>query len=340
VRVVIAPDKFAGTLTAVQAAEAIAEGWRRAAPDDELDEVPLADGGPGFVEILAASLGGDVAPVPTTGPLGDPVLGAVLLHEGTAYIESAHACGRHLLPPGFADAEAPVTTGVADLLVAALDAGAGRVVVGVGGTATTDGGRGMVERFGELRGTWPTDVALEVATDVDNTLLGPMGAAPVFAPQKGADADAVDRLERRLADWLLDTGGSDAPGAGAGGGLGFGLFLLGGRRVPGIDLCVTAVGLDTRIAAADLVITGEGSFDWQSLRGKVVSGVARRAAARARPCIVLAGRCDVGRREASAAGIDEFWSVAEHLGSVAEAMAHPAEGLAGLASKVAAVWSH
>jgi glycerate kinase len=197
----------------------------------------------------------------------------------------------------------------------------------------------MVERFAELRGPWPSDVRLEIATDVDNPLLGPLGAAPVFAPQKGADADAVDRLEARLADWLLDTRGKDFPGAGAGGGLGFGLGLLGGIRVSGIDTCLAALAIDSHVEASDLVVTGEGSFDWQSLRGKVPSGVARRAAARARPCIVLAGRVDVGRREAAAAGIDETWSISDHLGSVAEALARPYEGLADLASAVARAWS-
>jgi glycerate 2-kinase len=220
-RVLVAPDKFAGTLSAVEAAAAIAEGWARTAPGDAVVQVPLADGGPGFVEVLATGLGGEIVPVPTTGPLGEPALAALLIVDATAYIESAQACGLHLLPPGFADPERPTTTGVADLLVAAVDAGARTVVVGVGGTATTDGGRGMVERFGELRGGWPDGVALRIATDVDNPLIGPLGAAPVFAPQKGADSDTVDRLEARLTDWLLDTRGSDFPGAGAGGGLGY-----------------------------------------------------------------------------------------------------------------------
>ena len=338
-RVLVAPDKFAGTLTAVEAAEAIGDGWKTAAPGDEVTCVPLADGGPGFVEVLAASLGGDVLPVPTIGPLGDPALGAVLVVGDTAYVESAQACGLHLLPGGFTDVERPDTAGVADLLIAALDAGTSRIVIGVGGTGTTDGGRGMVERFMQRREAFPAGVTLDVATDVDNLLLGPMGAAPVFGPQKGADADAVDRLEVRLANWLLDTRGVDAPGAGAGGGLGYGLFLLGGRRVSGIDTCLSAVGFDRHVAESDLVVTGEGSFDWQSLRGKVIAGVAYAAAAKARPCLVLAGRCDVGRREASAMGVDEAWSVADHVGSVSEAMERPRESLAALARHVAGLWS-
>jgi glycerate kinase len=339
-RVLVAPDKFAGTLSAVEAAEAIRDGWLSAAPHDDVACVPLADGGPGFVEVLAASLGGDLIPVPTIGPLGDSALGLVLVAEDTAYVESAQACGLHLLPAGFTDVERPDTAGVADLLIAALDAGVSRVVVGVGGSGTTDGGRGMVERFLQQRTAFPDNVTLEVATDVDNTLLGPLGAAPVFGPQKGADADAVDRLEARLANWLLDTRGADGPGAGAGGGLGYGLFLLGGRRVSGIETCLAAVGFDDHVAQSDLVITGEGSFDFQSLRGKVIAGVAFRAAAKARPCLVLAGRCDVGRREASAMGVDEAWSVVEHVGSVDLAMSHPHEGLTSLAAHVAGLWSH
>jgi glycerate kinase len=338
-RVLVAPDKFAGTLSAVEAADAMARGWLSAAPGDEVVTVPLADGGPGFVEVLSVSLGGEVIPVPTTGPLGEPTLGAVLVTEGAAYVESAQACGLHLLPRGFTDAEMPTTAGVADLLGAAIAAGAQRVVVGVGGSGTTDGGRGMVERFAQLGLTVPGDLRIEIATDVDNPLLGPLGAAPVFGPQKGADSDTVDRLEMRLADWLLDTRGRDFPGAGAGGGLGYGLGLLGGVRVSGIDTCLAAVGFDERVASCDLVITGEGSFDWQSLRGKVVSGVAHRAAAKARPCLVLAGRVDVGRRESAAAGIDEAWSLVEHVGSVEDAMAQPGKSLASLAARVAGVWS-
>jgi glycerate kinase len=339
-RVLVAPDKFAGTLSAPQAAHAIAEGWRQSAPADEVVTVPLADGGPGFVEVLAQSLGGEVLPVPTRGPLGDEALGAVLIADGTAYVEVAQAAGLHLLPAGWHDAERPDTAGVADLLLAAVSADVDRIVVGVGGTGTTDGGRGMVERFQALGGVIPKELQLQIATDVDNPLLGPLGAAPVFGPQKGADSDTVDRLERRLADWLLDTRGSDFPGAGAGGGLGYGLALLGGQRVSGIDTCLAAVRFDDRVAESDLVITGEGSFDWQSLRGKVVSGVAYRAAAKARPCLVLAGRVDVGKRESSAAGVDEAWSIVDHVGSVEEAMSRPAAGLTSLAARVAALWSH
>jgi len=349
VRIVVAPDKFAGTLTAVQAADAIIEGWHSVSPGDDLISCPMADGGPGFVEVLEAGLGGEVIAVSTVGPLGEPQLGAVLLHEGTAYIESAHACGLHLVPRDSATAEVASSAGVADLLVAAAGSGVDRIVVGVGGTASTDGGAPMVARLRELVGAaaddpatqlLPSQIELLVATDVDNPLLGATGAAPVFGPQKGADSDAVDRLEARLADWALDSGSDPmAAGAGAGGGLAFGLYVLGGRRVPGIATCLDAVGIDAAIERADLVITGEGSFDYQSLRGKVVSGVARRAAAKARPCVVVAGRCDVGRREAAAHGVDEMWSLVEATGSVDEAMNRPYESLVSLAASVARAWS-
>ena len=348
-RIVVAPDKFAGTLTAVQAAEAIIEGWRSVAPGDDLVACPMADGGPGFVEVLEAGLGGRMIAVSTLGPIGEPQLGAVLLHDGTAYIESAHASGLHLVTDREGSAETASTAGVADLLMAALGCEVKRIVVGVGGTASTDGGQPMVERLrlllgadpdAELREVWPAQVELLVATDVDNPLLGPLGAAPVFGPQKGADSAGVDRLEARLADWALDSGGQPMePGAGAGGGLAFGLYLLGGRRVPGIATCLDAVGIDAAIARADLVITGEGSFDHQSLRGKVVSGVAQRAAARARPCVVVAGRCDVGRREAAAHGVDEMWSLVEATGSVDQAMNEPYATLVAVAASMARAWS-
>jgi glycerate kinase len=349
VRIVVAPDKFAGTLTAVQVCEAIREGWHSIAPDDDVLLRPMADGGPGFVEVLQAGLGGDTVPVGTLGPMGEPGLGAILIHDGTAYVESAHACGLHLIDAAMRDAERASSAGVADLLVAALQSGARRIVVGVGGTASTDGGAPMIERLRRLLDVGqdvatsellPADVDLLVATDVDNPLLGPLGAAPVFGPQKGATSDEVDRLEVRLGDWALDSGGDPlAPGSGAGGGLAFGLFLLGGRRVPGIATCLDAVGVDAAIETADLVVTGEGSFDHQSLRGKVVSGVALRAAAKARPCIVVAGRCEVGRREAAAHGIDEMWSMVEFAGSVDQAMTRPYETLVALAAAVAKAWS-
>jgi glycerate kinase len=371
VRVVVAPDSFGGTLSATAAAEAIAEGWRRAAPGDELRLVPVADGGTGFVEVLHAALGGELRVARVTGPFGDPVDAPWLLAGTSAYVESAAACGLHHVPrpQRTPDVARRVTTrGVGELVRAARDAGAAEVVVGLGGSATTDCGAGMLAALGAvpvdedgaplpdggavlarcagLAGT--PDVAgirLVAAADVDNPLLGPHGAAAVFGPQKGADDAAVAELDAalaRFADVLATATGTDlrdAAGAGAAGGLGLALLALGARRVSGAGLVRELVGLDAELDAAGLVVSGEGSFDWQSLRGKLVTTVSRAAAERGLPCVVLAGQVTVGRREAAAAGVDSAYSVSEDAGGVEASMADPAGTLAALAERVAARWS-
>jgi glycerate kinase len=175
---------------------------------------------------------------------------------------------------------------------------------------------------------------------VDNPLLGPGGSAAVFGPQKGADPAQVAELERRLAAWVAETGGDpDQAGAGAGGGLGYGLMLLGATRRSGVELVVEAAGLLERAAAADLVVTGEGSFDASSLRGKVPRGVAWAASRAGKPCVVLAGRVMLGRREFAAAGIDAAYSISEMAGSAERAQAEPAARLADLAERVARSWT-
>jgi glycerate kinase len=334
VRVVVAPDKFSGTLTAAEAASAIRSGWLRAAPGDTVDLVPLSDGGAGFVDVLAAALTGTTTRVATTGPWGDPVVAEILrVDGGTAYVESAQCCGAAGEPLRPWEAS---TAGLATVIDAAVAAGAHRVVVGVGGTSTTDGGRGCVSALGAV----PPQVQLVAATDVASPLLGPAGAARGFAPQKGADDAMVERMEERLRVWAADSAGDpDAPGAGAGGGLGFGLSLLGAARVSGAALVADIVGLSDRIAEADVVVTGEGTIDWSSLRGKVVAEVARRAVEHGRPCIVLAGQSSVGSREAAAAGIDEVHSAAGGAGSAAASLADPVEHLSRLAERVAGQWS-
>jgi glycerate kinase len=335
-RVLLAPDKFAGTLSAVEAAAALAAGWSRSAPGDGLDLAPLSDGGPGFVEVLHTALGGRLVPVEVEGPLGAATPAVVLVDGDVAYVEAAQACGLHLVDPGVRDPLGASSRGVGALLAAALETGAARVVVGVGGTASTDGGRGAVEALGA---GWPAGVELVVATDVDTPLLGPMGAAAVFGPQKGATPGQVAELEGRLAAWVRFCGADpDQPGAGAGGGLGYGLMALSGRRAPGIDTVLDAIGFDARVRSADLVVTGEGSFDFQSLRGKAPAGVAARSQAAGRPCLVLAGRVEVGRREAAAAGIEAAYAVVDRVGPEA-ALADPAAGLADLAADVARQWS-
>lgn len=364
-RVVIAPDKFAGTLTAVEAAEAIAEGWRRRAPHDELELAPMADGGPGFVDVLHASLGGDLLALTVTGPYGDPVPASVLLVGETGYVESAQACGLHLTPPERRNPELATTRGVGELLAAAVEAGARRVVVGLGGSGTNDAGAGLLAALGvtsapagalehgpqglqDLDGVDLTaarerlrGVTLVAATDVDNPLLGLIGATNVFGPQKGLPPErlpVVDAWLERLAtaaDKLLAL----AKGAGAAGGLGFALMLLGATREPGVELVARAVGLEARAAAADLVVTGEGAFDFQSRSGKVPYGVAAVANRALVPCIALAGRVLVGSRETRALGIESAYSVSDLVGEEAS-LADPAGSLALLAERTARSWSH
>ncbi|MFC6090383.1 glycerate kinase [Saccharothrix lopnurensis] len=333
-RVVIAPDCFGGTLTARQVADAVAAGWRRTAPDDELHLRPLADGGPGFVDVLHTALGGVMRVTTVTGPLGDPVEARWLEHGDTAYLESAQACGLHLIPPDRrpGGAETATTRGVGELLNAAREART--VVVGLGGSGTTDGGEGMRAAAG------PVTARLVAASDVENPLLGPHGAARAFGPQKGASPEAVKRLEARLAAMAELADVRDRPGAGAAGGLGAALMALGATTVSGAGLVRELTRLDAALEHADLVVTGEGSFDWQSLRGKLVTAVARGAAERGLPCVVLAGQVSVGRREAAAAGVQDAHAVAEHAGSVERSLADPAGTLADLAAHVARQWSH
>jgi len=363
-RVLIAPDKFAGTLSAVEAAEAIAEGWRRHAPADVLELVPMADGGPGFVDVLHASLGGDLLAVTVRGPYGDPVPGSVLVHDGTAYVESAQACGLHLTPKEDRRPERAGTYGVGELVAAACDAGASRVVVGLGGSGTNDGGAGLLAALGA--GATPdgsltggaaalgdleavdlaaarervAGVRLVAASDVDNPLLGLRGATNVFGPQKGVPEDrlqAVDALLERLAA-ATDKKVAAAKGAGAAGGLGFGLLLLGATRTPGLDVVAAAVGLADRARRADLVVTGEGAFDFSSRGGKVPYGVAAIAAEALQPCIALAGQVLVGSREMRALGVESAYSMVDLVGEDAS-FADPAGSLAALAERTARTWS-
>jgi glycerate 2-kinase len=273
-RVLAAPDKFRGTLTAREAAAAIAAGALRAGW--EADELPLADGGEGTLDVL----GGGNRTTAVTGPLGEPVDAAWRLEDGVALIEAARACGLTLA--GGAEGNDPLgatSRGAGELVAAAIEAGAERVVVAVGGVASTDGGAGAVEALQHLL---PLTVPLEVATDVEARFLD---AADVFAPQKGATPEQVAILRERLAE--LDV--PDVPGAGAAGGLAGGLAALGATLVRGFDLVADRLGLDDALARADLVITGEGLVDATSLTGKVVGGVLDRAARAGVPALVVAG---------------------------------------------------
>lgn len=377
-RVLLCPDKFAGTLSAPEVAAAVAAGWRTVTDGDDLLIRPLADGGPGFVEVLAEALGGRRVPVPTVDPLGRPAAGEILLTAdgATAYLESAQACGLHLLSAAERDPKTTTSYGLGLLVAAAVESGARTVVIGLGGSGTNDAGGGMLAALGvtpldqggaalpyggaalaavdaldgapRLRG-----VRLVAATDVDNPLLGLHGASNVFGPQKGADrADVLlldAALERFAAVLERDLAGCPAglgtlPGGGAAGGIGAALLALRGDCESGIGLVTLATRLDAALDTADLVITGEGSFDHQSLRGKVVAGVAGAARDRGVPCVVVAGQVSTGRREAASAGVTDAYSLVEHFGGeqsggLDAALSRPAEGLRELGARLARQWS-
>ena len=365
-RVLVAPDAFGGTLSAPEAARAIAEGWRRHAPDDVLTQIAMADGGPGFVDVLQLSLGGELAALTVRGPDGRDVPVTVLHHDGTAYVESAQACGLHLADPR--DPLHASSYGVGQAVAAAVDAGARRVVVGLGGSATNDGGAGLLAALGAsadvpldggpapLAAVTTVDlsaararldgVELVIAADVDVTLLGMFGATRTFGPQKGLTDEQIVQVDGWLDRLVVAVCGptpaerrvADTKGAGAAGGLGFALMVLGGTVVSGIELVAATVGLTTRAADHDLVVTGEGTYDFSSRAGKVVYGVATVAAAAARPCIVLAGQVSVGSREMRAMGVESAYAVADLVG-VEASMAAPHEHLRDLAERVARTWS-
>jgi glycerate kinase len=384
VRVLIAPDSFSGTLTATEAAETIAAGWRDHAPHDELTVLPLSDGGPGFLEVVHGALGGDLVSVSVSDPLGRTVPGAFLLRdEGgrrTAYVEAAQACGLHLLEEGEQDPAVTSTYGVGELLAAAVEAGAIRIVVGLGGSGTNDGGAGALAALGagdayalgrggvalaaltddDLAGLEQVrqrfgEIELVLACDVDISLLGFHGASASYAAGKGATPEVAQQLEAALGHFtdvasrvvpvstdLLSgeaRGREREPGAGADGGLGFGLMLLGGRYRSGVGTVLETVGFDRLLSTQHLLLTGEGTFDWQSLRGKVVAGVAALALEHAVPTVVVAGQCSIGRRETMAHGISGTYAVARSPDEVLTALADPVGTLRSLARRVAVTWS-
>jgi glycerate kinase len=363
VRVVFAPDKFAGTLSAREAAAAMASGWAQRSPDDELVQVPMSDGGPGFVDGLHAALGGDLHGVTVSDPYGVPVPAGILQVGDTAYVESAQAVGLHLTEPDRREPERGSTYGLGEVLGHALETGATRIVVGLGGSATNDAGAGLLAALGAtceggaldrgpagLQGL--TSVALEaaqsrfegvevvLASDVDNPLLGINGASTIYGPQKGLPEErlvTVDGWLQHLAD-LTDRKLAAAKGAGAAGGLGFALMLVGGTREPGVQLVAEAVGLAGLVRGADLVVTGEGAFDFSSRSGKVPYGVAEVAAQQLVPCIALAGQVLIGAREMRALGVESAYSLVELVGEE-RALGAPAEALAELAARTARTWS-
>ncbi|WP_138444433.1 glycerate kinase [Sinomonas susongensis] len=337
-RIVLAPDKFKGTLTAPEVAAALAEGIREVLPESELVLVPVADGGEGTV---AAALGAGFSPrrAAVSGPTGQSLTAEFALDpaSGRAVVEMAAASGLDVLPGGVKDPRNASSLGTGELVRAALDAGAREVVLGVGGSACTDGGAGMLQGLGarftddagnelplggaalariaeaDLGGLDARldHVALVLAADVDNPLLGERGAAAVFGPQKGATPSDVAVLDAALARFAEVLGGTmgrgaavakDAPGAGAAGGVGYAALALGARRRRGIDVVVEFTGLRSKLEGADLVVTGEGSLDAQSLSGKAPVGVAAEARAQGIQVVAVCGRNQLDDPTRRAAG--------------------------------------
>jgi glycerate 2-kinase len=323
-RVLIAPQEFKESLTATEAASAIAAGIHSVLPNWELDVLPMSDGGPGFVDALAEASPGERRTVATTDCLGAPVSAEILLldHGRTTVIEAAQSNGLALIPP---ERRAPLTAsteGVGTMILAAR--GASRVIIGVGGSATSDGGSGAVRELGAqilsgggesvgpggaalrhaaairwARPDWLEAVGVTVATDVTNPLLGPNGGAHIYGPQKGATPTQVEELERGLACWAqlleseLGARVADLPGAGAAGGLTAGLVaFLDAEIRSGFDVVADATRLSERLAVADIVVTGEGSFDSQSATGKTTGKIIELAGRQGKRWVVLAGRSD------------------------------------------------
>jgi glycerate kinase len=380
-RVVLAPDAFAGSLTAGQVGAAMAAGWGASAPSDRLHVAPLSDGGPGFVEVLHGALGGELVPSTVTGPLGEPVPGTVLLVDDerrTAYVEAAEASGLHLLAEGERDPRRTTTYGVGELVAAAVSAGARRVVVGVGGTATNDGGAGLLAALGAgpadelaaggvaLAGIGPSALAgladarrrlegveLVLAAATDVALLGFHGTSATYAEGKGATVDQAQALESALGHYadlasrslvagrsLLGKGPAAEPGSGAGGGIGFALLLLGARYVDGVSAVVDATGLAEQVQGSDLVVAAVARFDWRSLRGGILPRVAELGLAAGVPCVVIAGEVLVGRREAMTLGLSGSYPLVDRPGDPAPAGQDLSGAIRARSARLARTWSH
>jgi len=376
-KIVVAPDSFKESLSADRVAEAIRAGllraWEALGPADDrldVDMVPMADGGEGTVRIVLAAAGGRLCKVRVTGPLSEPVEAEFgLLSDGrTAVIEMASAAGLHLVPEDRRDPTRTTTYGVGELIRAALDAGATRIILGIGGSATTDGGVGCAQALGVrfieasgrplsrplAGGDLPLiaridvtgrderlrQVELLVACDVDNPLTGPAGAAAVYSPQKGATPDQVEMLDgalRHLAELIRRDLGVDVEhveGAGAAGGLGAGLMAFCGAQLrSGFECIAEAVGLAERMRGSSLCITAEGRIDAQSVRGKVISGVGRLARQMGVPCIALAGQLGDGY-DACLQDVDAICCIIDRPCGLKEAIERTGRLLAAAAEQV------
>jgi glycerate kinase len=370
--IVVAPGAFKGALAPAGAARAIAAGLRLVLPGAEVRQAPVADGGEGTVDALVASARGRRRSVEVFDPLRRPVRAAIGELPGhVAVVELAQASGYERLAPGERDPEATSTYGTGQMMRAALDLGARTILVGLGGSATTDGGLGLVIALGaraldadghelagtgadmervtrvDLRGLDPrlADVTVRVACDVANPFHGPDGAAHVFGPQQGADPAAVARLDaglRRLAGVIHEASGVDVQGiagAGAAGGAAGALAaLLGAELVPGAPLVLEAVGLGEHLADVGLCITGEGSLDATTLVGKAPAAVARMCSERGVPCVALCGSLDLGPRALAEAGFTAAFAIGTRPRRLPDALAETEADLARAAASLGRLW--
>lgn len=372
-KVVIAPDSFKDSLSAQGVAEAIALGLAQVWPQATLVKCPMADGGEGTVESILAACAGELRRSRVRGPLGAPVEAAWgwLPHTQTAIIEMAEASGLQLVPPGQRDACISSTFGTGELIRAALDAGAQRVILAIGGSATNDGGAGAMQALGlklldaqdqplvpgglalaqlarlDLSGLDPrlAQVRFDIAADVNNPLCGPHGASAIFGPQKGASPAQVQQLDQALGHFAercaqaLGKDVRDEPGSGAAGGLGFAAkAFLGAQFQAGVEVVAELVGLAAAVKDADLVITGEGRFDAQTLRGKTPFGVARIAKQHGVPVVVIAGTLGDGYQELYSHGIDAAFAVTSGPMTLEQACAEAPRLLRERATDIARVW--
>lgn len=369
VKVVLAPDSFKDCLPADQVAAAMERGVRAAFADADVVRVPMADGGQGTVEAVLGSNPGDRRTVTVTGPLGQPTQAVLaLLDDGqTALIEMASASGLELVPPDQRNPMRTTTVGTGELLRAALDLGVQRIIIGIGGSATNDGGAGLAQALGyrlldaegqslgpggsplaslrtiDATGRDPRldEVEIRVACDVDNPLCGPRGASAVYGPQKGATPARIIELDANLRHFAgiihrdLGRDVAEVPGAGAAGGLGAGLIAFAdGTLVRGTELVLDAVGLARTLEGADLCLTGEGGLDASSAFGKTVVGVARLARAAGCPCLALAGSIGEGAEAVLDHGVDAFFSLCRRPMSLDDAINGAADGLMATAEQV------
>ncbi|WP_285434062.1 glycerate kinase [Pseudomonas sp. fls2-241-R2A-110] len=372
-KIVIAPDSFKDSLSAQGVADAIALGLAEVWPDAQLIKCPMADGGEGTVESILAACEGQLRRTTVRGPLGVSVDAAWgwLPHNHTAIIEMAEASGLQLVAPGKRDACTSSTFGTGELIRAALDAGAQRVILAIGGSATNDGGAGAMQALGvklldaqgqtlapgglalaqlahiDLSEIDPrlSEVQFDIAADVNNPLCGPHGASAIFGPQKGASPEQVQQLDAalghfaRLCAQALGKDVKDEPGSGAAGGLGFAAkAFLKAQFKAGVEVVAELVGLAEAVKGADLVITGEGRFDAQTLRGKTPFGVARIAREQGVPVIVIAGTLGEGYQDLYEHGIDAAFALASGPMTLEQACAEAPRLLRDRASDIARVW--